>query len=79
MRLSDLGEKEIINVTNGSRYGDLSEAELLFEEKTAKIRTIMVPEYKGRLFFGGKADFVQIPWMDIKKFGEEIIIVETEL
>lgn len=79
MRLSDLGEKEIINVTNGSRYGDLVNTELLFEEKTAKIRAILVPEYRGRMFFSGVRDYIQMPWDCIRKIGEDIIIVETEL
>ncbi|MDD2216275.1 MAG: YlmC/YmxH family sporulation protein [Eubacteriales bacterium] len=79
MRLSEFGEKEIVNITNGCRYGDLIDAELLFEERTAKIRAILVPEYKGRLFFSGNINFIQMPWDSIKKIGEDIIIVETEL
>jgi YlmC/YmxH family sporulation protein len=79
MRLSDLGEKEIINVTNGSRYGDLYNAELLFEERTGKIRAILVPEQRARMSFSGVRDFVQMPWDCIRKIGEDIIIVETDI
>ncbi len=79
MRLSDLGEKEIINITDGCRYGDLNEAELLFEERTAKIKAILVPEHRSRLFFGGISNMIQIPWPNIKRIGEDIIIVETDI
>lgn len=79
MRLSDLGEKEIINVTNGGRYGELFNAELLFEEKTGKIKAILVPEYRSRFSFSNVHDYIQFPWDCIKKIGEDIIIVETEL
>jgi YlmC/YmxH family sporulation protein len=79
MRLSDLGEKEIINIANGCRYGDLNEAELVFEEKTAKIKAILVPEHRSRLFFGSISNMIQIPWPSIKKIGEDIIIVETDI
>ncbi|NLP29740.1 MAG: YlmC/YmxH family sporulation protein [Clostridiales bacterium] len=78
MRLSDLGEKEIIDIRDGSRYGDLYDAELIFDERTGKIKVILVPENKPRLSFTGLADYIHIPWNSIKKFGEDIIIVETD-
>jgi len=77
MRLSDLGDKEIINVADGSRYGDLYNAELMFEESTGKIRVIMAPEHKGRISFTGNRNYVHLPWECIKKIGEDIIIVDT--
>ncbi len=77
MRLSDLGDKEIINVADGSRYGDLYNAELMFEESTGKIRVIMAPEHKGRISFTGNRNYVHLPWDCIKKIGEDIIIVDT--
>ncbi len=79
MRLSDLGEKEIINIADGSRYGDLYNAELMFEERTGKIRVIMAPEHKGRISFTGARDYVRLPWDSVKKIGEDIIIVDTTL
>ncbi|NLY71927.1 MAG: YlmC/YmxH family sporulation protein [Clostridiales bacterium] len=78
MRLSDLGEKEIIDIRDGSRYSDLYDAELIFDQRTGKIKVILVPENRSRLSFTGVVDYVQIPWNSIKKFGEDIIIVETE-
>ncbi len=77
MRLSDLGDKEIINIADGSRYGDLYNAELMFEERTGKIRVIMAPEHKSRISFSGARDYVHLPWDCIKKIGEDIIIVDT--
>jgi YlmC/YmxH family sporulation protein len=79
MRLSDLGEKEIINIADGSRYGDLYNAELMFDERTGKIRVIMAPEHRGRIRFGGVHDYVHLPWDCVKKIGEDIIIVDTTI
>lgn len=76
MRLSDLGEKEIINIADGSRYGDLYNAELMLDEKTGRIGIIMAPDNKGRISFTGVRNYVHIPWDCIKKIGEDIIIVE---
>lgn len=78
LRLSDLGDKEIVNLANGSRHGQLANTELLFEEKNGKIKAILVPDYRGGKmnFLGGK-DFLQLPWSAIRKIGEDIIIFEA--
>jgi YlmC/YmxH family sporulation protein len=77
MRLSDLGDKEIVNLSNGSRYGQLASAELLFDEHEGFIKAILVPEYRGRFNFFGSRDYVQLPWNAIRKIGEDIIIFDT--
>lgn len=76
MRLSDLGDKEIVNLSNGSRHGQLANAELLFDERIGKIKAILVQDYRGRVGFMGSKDFLQIPWNCIRKIGEDIIIFE---
>jgi YlmC/YmxH family sporulation protein len=77
MRLSDLGDKEIVNLANGSRHGQLSNAELLFDEHQGIIKAILVPDTHGKMsFFGGK-DYLQLPWNAIRKIGEDIIIFEA--
>lgn len=77
MRLSDLGDKEIVNLANGSRYGQLANAELLFDEHQGYIKAILVPEERGRMNFFGNKDFLQLPWNSIRKIGEDIIIIES--
>jgi len=77
MRLSDLGDKEIVNLANGSRHGQLANAELLFDERQGLIKAILVPDYRGKFnLFGGK-DYLQLPWNAIRKIGEDIIIFEA--
>lgn len=77
MRLSDIGYKEIINLSTGSRHGQLSSAELLFDEKSGKINAILVPGLQGKFGFMNNKDFIQLPWESIIKIGEDIIIFET--
>jgi len=77
LRLSDLGDKEIVNLSNGSRHGQLSDAELLFDVKNGKIKAILVPDFRGRTGFLGSKDFLQLPWNSIRKIGEDIIIFEA--
>ena len=78
MRLSELGDREIIDVTTGSRFGDLAEAELLFDERQGRIKAILIPAYRNRIGFMGGQELQEIPWSNIRKIGEEIIIVETD-
>ncbi len=77
MRLSDIGYKEIINLSTGSRHGQLSSAELLFDESTGKINAILVPEIKSRFSLSSSREFIQLPWSSIVKIGDDIIIFET--
>ena len=77
MRLSDIGDKEIVNLANGSRYGQLASAELLFDEYQGIIKAILVPDYHGRMNFFGSKEFLQLPWSAIRKIGEDIVIVDS--
>jgi len=77
MKLSDLGDKEIVNLANGSRHGQLSSAELLFDEHTGIIKAILVPDNRGKINLFGNKDFLQLPWNAIRKIGEDIIIFEA--
>lgn len=79
MRLSDLGYKEIVNLANGSRHGQLADSELLFDPKQGKIKALLVPEYKNRFGFGRGGEFLQLPWNCIRKIGEDIIIVDADI
>ena len=77
MRLSELGNREIIDLTGGNRYGDLDLAELIFEEEGGVVKVLMVPEIRKKFSFFSGTNFVQIPFSSVKKIGADIILVET--
>ena len=73
-RIGELRCKEVINVTDGSRYGYVGDAEV--DLATGQIRALIVP---GRLrFFGllGREEERIFPWSAVRRFGEDIILVE---
>ena len=73
-RVGDLRCKEVINVADGSRYGYVGDAEVDLE--TGQIRALIVP---GRLrLFGllGREPERVFSWEAVKRFGEDIILVE---
>ena len=78
MRLSALGEKEIVNLTDGGRFGQLADAELLVDEKFGKIKAILLPDYRYQKGFFSGRNYLQIQWSSIKKIGSDIIIFEDE-
>ena len=72
-RLKDLEKKEVIDCHSGCRMGYISDFEINF--CSGQIVSIIVP--KGSSFgFWNKEDLV-IPWQNIKKIGEDLVIVDT--
>ena len=84
-RIAELRYKEVISVEDGARYGYVGDMEVDLE--TGQVRALVVP---GRLrllalvvpgrrrFFGllGREEDKVIPWGAVKRFGEDIILVE---
>lgn len=72
--MGELRCKEVVSVTDGSRLGFVRDAQLDLEK--GQIRTLIIP---GRLrLFGllGREEELRIPWSEVRRFGEDIILVE---
>ena len=72
-RIMDLRYKEVINIPTGERLGYPRDVEI--NMKTGALTAIVVP---GTLrFFGllGRMPDVVIPWENIDKIGDDIILV----
>ncbi|MEW8973463.1 MAG: YlmC/YmxH family sporulation protein [Tissierellaceae bacterium] len=79
MRLSELGNKEVVNLNNGGRLGLLADADIIFESDTGKIISIVVPEKRMALkILGFENNGMEIPWSAIRKVGYDMIIVEMD-
>ncbi|MCG8542515.1 MAG: YlmC/YmxH family sporulation protein [Clostridia bacterium] len=78
MKFSELGGKEIVNLSDGCRLGMLAESDLLIDEKTGKIKALLVPDMKSSFSFFSEKDFVEIPWHCVKKIGNDMIIIELD-
>lgn len=78
MRLSELMGKEIINLYDGSRLGNIAEADLLLDMNKGTIMAIVLPYKGGRLsFFGGRQELV-IPWEAVHKIGNEVVVINLD-
>lgn len=78
MRLSEIGGKEIVNLCDGSRLGIIAESDLLINEKTGKIESLLIPKSKNLFNLFSNEYLTQIPWTDIKKIGSDMIIIELD-
>ncbi|MBC5735917.1 MULTISPECIES: YlmC/YmxH family sporulation protein [Oscillospiraceae] len=75
-RIADLRCKEIINVSDGCRFGYVGDVEVDLE--SGRVTALVVP---GRLrLFGllGREEDRIFPWESVRRFGEDIILVEAD-
>lgn len=76
VKISDFQTKDVINIVDGRRIGQVSDLEL--DLRAGRIEAIVVPNYS-RFFglFGGGEDLV-IPWQSIVKIGEDVVLVRLD-
>ncbi|MBS4535997.1 YlmC/YmxH family sporulation protein [Clostridium sp. D2Q-14] len=76
--LSELGGKEIVNLNNGGRLGVIADSDLLIDEKTGKIHSLLVPDNRSQFKLFGEKKEIDIPWNTIRKIGNDMIIIELD-
>ena len=73
--INDLKAKEVINISDGARLGFVSDVEIDLSD--GRLVSIMVEgPYRLMGLFGKTADIV-IKWENIKKIGNDIIVIES--
>jgi YlmC/YmxH family sporulation protein len=76
MKISDFQTKDVINIVDGKKLGQVSDLEL--DLRQGRIESIVVPN-QSRFFglFGGNTDVI-IPWKNIVKIGMDVVLVKLE-
>ncbi len=75
VRFSELATKEIISLTDGSRLGPVGEADLVFDEISGRLQTILIPP-KSR--FSRTGQYTEVPWTSVRRVGPEVVIIDLE-
>ena len=75
MRLSELQNKDIINVKDGKKIGNIIDIVVSLD---GKMQSIVVEQTKGMHVFTSKDD-IEIMWQQIEKIGEDVILVKLSL
>ena len=72
MRLSDLQNKDVVDISSGDRIGNVIDVEI--SSNTGNVMKIIVYDKKG-LFNMLRSDEISISWNQIKKIGSDVILV----
>ncbi|MNH92948.1 PRC-barrel domain protein [compost metagenome] len=76
MKISDFQTKDVINIIDGKRLGQISDLEL--DLRRGVIDAIIIPGYTRFMgLFGGGTDLI-IPWRNIVKIGADVVLVKME-
>ncbi len=76
MRLSDIQNKDVINLVTGVKIGNIIDVKINSED--GKIESIILEKKKFPSFFQNDGE-IEIYFNQIKKIGEDVILVETLL
>ena len=75
IKTSDLKLKEVVNVLDGKRLGNITDIEIDIE--TGQLTAIVVPGFARFMGLFGRSEDVVIPWDKITKIGLDVILVEA--
>lgn len=73
VRISDFQVKDVVNISDGRKLGNISDIEINLD--TGRIETIIISESGRLLGFFGKEEEIIIPWHQIVKIGADVILV----
>lgn len=76
MRLSDLQNKNIVNVTDGRNIGSIIDVKI--DEESGNIKSFIIEPNKNffKIFSRGSNVDTEINWQSITKIGEDVILVK---
>ena len=78
MRLNELVGKEIVNIYDGMRMGTVGESDMLVDQESGDIISIILPNRGNAFNFWADRQKLVIPWEAIKKIGREVIVVDLD-
>ena len=74
MRLSEIQNKDVINLNSGMKVGNIIDIKI--NSKTGKIESLILEKKKFSSIFNSN-DEIEIYWTQINKIGEDVILVES--
>ncbi|MED4226076.1 YlmC/YmxH family sporulation protein [Neobacillus cucumis] len=73
MKISEFQIKDVVNVSDGKRLGNIGDIEINLT--TGKIDAVVISRNGRVLGFFGKDEDIVIPWKNILKIGQDVILV----
>ncbi|MDM5194915.1 YlmC/YmxH family sporulation protein [Bacillus hominis] len=76
IRISEFQMKDVVNVSDGKRLGNIGDIDIDID--TGKIRAVIISKQARMLGLFGKEVELVIPWEQIMKIGEDVILVKVD-
>ena len=76
MRLSDLQNKDVVNVTESKKVGSIIDVNINFE---GQLESLIVEKSKFFISMFSSANEIEVRWSQIEKIGEDVILVKILL
>ncbi|MEO2074966.1 MAG: YlmC/YmxH family sporulation protein [Bacillus sp. (in: firmicutes)] len=73
VKISEFQIKDVVNVSDGKRLGNIGDIEINLT--TGKIEAVVISSGGRVLGFFGKDEDIVIPWQNIIKIGQDVILV----
>ena len=77
MRLSDLQNKDIVNVNDGKNIGSIIDVKI--DETSGNIVSFIIQKNKNFFKFFNRSSDTEIKWQSITKIGEDVILVKISI
>lgn len=76
MLISDMQDKDVVDIKTGEKVGNIIDVEI--DNKEGKIINI-ITYYKKGFFSSMKNDSYKVSWKNIKKIGEDVILIDKNI
>lgn len=73
MLLSELQNKTLVNIIDGKNIGNIVDVKM--DDVTGNIISLVIEPNKRGFSFSSKGNYTEIKWENIKKIGEDVILV----
>ncbi|AIE59573.1 YlmC/YmxH family sporulation protein [Bacillus methanolicus] len=73
VKISDFQIKDVVNISDGKKLGNIGDIEINLN--TGKIEAVIIGGAGKVLGFFGRDEEIIIPWKNILKIGEDVILV----
>lgn len=73
MRLSELENKDVVNMINGKNIGHIVDFKI--NPSTGGIASVILSPCKAQRGLFSKTEFIELAWSNIKKIGDDVILI----
>ena len=77
IKISDLRDREIVNIQDGRRMGPIKD--IVLDLENGRIQALVLPGLSGGRILGlfGRSDDIIVPWERIIRIGVDVVLVEA--